>query len=271
MKITLFLIVFLFFSLNLQAVTFSPEKKSHLFQTFGLFTEEGQTAILNQGGSRYWAELASRITILELEQVKFNPQLIVNAGVMDSLRYEKKEFQSDTQDLRVGIALLMTLNSQTRMMFTLTHLSGHVLEDVADKSLISVNVGDEILGLRVIHDEQYFFRYGASLKYIFGSENNIKRLNADQFFEWMPFGENLSGKQYIPFSAIGLEENGFTQYEISSHIQAGIYWGNHFQEKHSELVKLSLGYYSGLDPRQKYSHYIHSKSHFLYGGLGYEF
>ena len=254
-----------------EAQTFMPEKESQLFQTYGLFTEEGQTAIFNQGGSHFWVELAARVTILQFEHLIFKPQLIINAGVMDSLRYEKKEFQSDTQDLRVGLGLLMTVDSQTRFMLTLSHLSGHVLEDVPNKSLIPVDVGDESLGARLIHDWDKYFRLGVDLKYIFGTEGGVERVNSDQFVEWMPLGEKGWKSKYTPYLAVGLEENGYASYYLSSHAQVGLYWGNHFEEKHSEVVRLVLGYYSGLDPRQKYAHFEHSKAQFLYGGLAYEY
>ena len=256
---------------NIEAQTFMPEKKSHLFQTNGLFTEEGQTAIFNQGGSRYWVELAARMAVLEFDQQKLKPQLIINAGVMDSLRYEKKEFQSDTQDLRIGLALLMTLDPQTRFMVSLSHLSGHVLEDIPNKALIPVDVGDESFGFRLIHDYEEHFRFGGDIKYIFGTVGGVKRASADQFFEWMPLGEKGLKSKYTPYAAFGFEENGYLNYYLSSHIQTGIYWGNHLAEKHSEIVKLLLGYYSGLDPRQKVAHFEHSKAQYLYGGLAYEY
>ena len=94
-------------------------------------------------------------------------------------------------------------------------------------------------------------------------------MTADQFIEWFPLGEQASSG--TPFLAAGLEQNGIDKYILTSHFQTGFYWGNHLLEKHREIVRVSLGVYQGLDPRQKYSHYKKIKSYFEYLGFSYEF
>ena len=243
------------------------ENKSHLFQTFGLFTEEGQTAFYNRGGSNYWGEIGSKITLFDLGILQFT----LNAGVQASMRKEGNEFLSDTLDVRVGVSSLFTVNSDTRFMLTVAHLSGHVLEDVPDKDLIPNNVGDDTLQFRMIHDYKKTFRFGWTLKYVFGTAGVIKKINADQFLEYMPFSERNSTHSATPYMALGLEENGFDKYILTTHVQTGLYWGSHFNPKHDEIIRLSLGGYSGLDPRQKYSHAKGTKVRFGYFGLAYEY
>lgn len=248
-----------------------PDKKGHLSQTFGLFTEEGQTALYNQGGEKYWGEIGSKITLFDVDSFWGQPQFLLNAGVQASMRKQGKEFLSDTLDVRVGLSALFTVDSKTRFMVTVSHLSGHALEDIPDKDLVPLNVGDETLQFRIIHDYEKTFRFGGTLKYVFGTEGVIKRFNADQFFEWFPLSERNSEHSSTPYVALGLEENGFDKYILTSHVQTGLYWGNHLDPKHDEIIRLSLGAYSGMDPRQKYSHFKHSKAHFGYLGLAYEY
>jgi hypothetical protein len=270
-KLISLFIVFTFSLQSFGAIVFHPEKKGHLFQTFGLFTEEGQTAIYNRGGSNYWGEIGSKITLFDVDSIWGRPQFILNAGVQASMRKKGKEFLSDTLDVRVGVAGLFTINPSTRLIVAISHLSGHVLEDVPDKDLIPINVGDEILGFRIIHDYETMFRFGGTLKYVLGTEGEIRRINADQFLEWFPLAERNSSHTSTPYVAIGLEENGFDKYVLTSHVQTGLYWGNHLNESHDEIIRVSLGGYSGLDPRQKYSHFQRTKANFGYLGLAYEY
>jgi hypothetical protein len=252
-------------------VLLHEEKKSHLYQTFGLFTEEGQSAFFNRGGSNYWGEIGSLITLFDSDSLWGHPQFILEAGVQASMRNKGKEFLSDTMDVRVGAAGLFTINPQTRLKIKISHLSGHTLEDVPDKDLVPINVGDETIQFRIIHDYAKILRFGGTLKYVFGTEAEIKRFNADQFFEWFPWNENSSARSATPFLAMGFEENGFDKYVLTSHVQTGVYWGHHMDESHHEILRVSLGGYSGLDPRQKYAHFKHSKAHFGYLGLAYEY
>ncbi|MGZ3787379.1 MAG: hypothetical protein ACXVLQ_02585 [Bacteriovorax sp.] len=252
-------------------IVFHPEKKGHLFQTLGLFTEEGQTALYNRGGSKYWGEIGSKITLFDLDSIWGRPQFVLNAGVQASMRKQGKEFLSDTLDVRVGVAGLFTINSNSRLMVAVSHLSGHVLEDVPDKDLIPINVGDETLQCRYVRDYEKTFRFGGTLKYVFGTEGEIRRVNADQFLEWLPLTERSSLHASTPYIALGLEENGFDKYVLTTHAQTGLYWGNHLDPQHDEIIRVSLGGYSGLDPRQKYSHFKRTKAHFGYLGLAYEY
>lgn len=264
--------LFSIISLNsFSTVIFHPEKKGHLYQTFGLFTEEGQTAFYNRGGSNYWGEIGSRITLFDVDSIWGRPQFVLNVGVQASLRNKGKEFLSDTLDVRVGVAGLFTINPTTRLMVAISHLSGHALEDIPDKDLVPLNVGDESLQFRIIHDYEKMARVGGTLKYIFGTEGDIRRINLDQFLEWYPLMERSSEHVSTPYMALGFEENGFNKYVLTSHIQTGVYWGNHLDPKHDEIMRLSLGAYSGLDPRQKYSHYKRTKAHFGYLGFAYEY
>lgn len=270
-KLISLFVVFTFSTQSFASIVFQPEKKSHLYQTFGLFSEEGQTSIYNRGGSKYWGEICSKITLFDVDSIWGRPQFIFNAGVQASLHNQGKEFLSETMDVRVGIAGLFTINHSTRLMVAVSHLSGHVLEDVPDKDLIPLNVGDETLQFRIIHDYERSFRFGGTLKYVLGTEGEIRRINADQFFEWFPFTERNSTQTSTPYVAVGVEENGFDKYVLTSHVQTGLFWGNHLDENHDEIIRVSLGGYSGLDPRQKYSHFKRTKAHFGYFGLAYEY
>lgn len=273
MKKIIFLLFFLLL-ISFQSygtIVFRPEKKEHLFQTFGLFNEEGETAIYNQGGEKFWGKIGSRITLFDVDSIFLKPQFILNAGVQASMRRHGKQFLTDTIDVRVGMSALFSINTTTRFMFALSHLSGHAMEDIPDKDLIPLNVGDESIQFRILHDYGKNFRFGGSLKYVFGTEGSIKRFNADQFLEWLPLGERNSSHLSTPFMAMGFEENGFDKYILTSHFQTGLYWGSHLDPKHDEIIRLSLGVYSGLDPRQKYAHYKRTKSSFGYFGLSYEY
>jgi hypothetical protein len=157
-------------------------------------------------------------------------------------------------------------------MINVSHLSGHSLEDIQDKSLIATDVGDDSIKLRLVHDIADKWRLGGSLIYILGTVNSMKKLGAEQFLDWMPQGE--SELQATPFISFGLEENGVDKYILSKNIQLGYYWGKHMnasQERLDDIIRISLGYYSGLDPRQKYSHYKKSMSSFGYLGINYEY
>lgn len=253
------------------SIIFHPEKKGHLFQTFGLFTEEGQTAMYHQDASRYWGEIGSRITLFDVDSIWGKPQFVIDAGIQASMRNQGKEFNTDTIDVRIGVSGLFTIDTKTRLMVSVSHLSGHALEDIPDKDLVPLNVGDESIKFRLIRDYEKKFRFGGSLKYVFGHEGVIKKLNADQFLEWLPLSERNSIHASTPYVALGFEENGFDKYALTSHVQTGLYWGSHMSETHDEILRVSLGAYSGMDPRQKYSHYKHTKKTFGYLGLAYEY
>jgi hypothetical protein len=248
---------------------FNAEKKSHLYETYALFAEEGQTQFLYQGSNHFWGAIGSRIILFDLDSFWGHPQFILNAGVQASLRKQKAEFLSDTLDVRVGLAALFAIDSTTRLKVTIAHLSGHVLEDVPDLDLTPKNVGDESIQFRLIKDYADKVRLGGSLKYLLGTASAIKKLSADQFIEWFPVGEQAQSQ--TPFLATGMEESGIDKYLISTHMQGGVYWGNHLNPLHHEVLKLSGGWYRGLDPRQKYSHYKKSKASFGYFGLSYEY
>jgi hypothetical protein len=248
------------------------EKQGHLFQTFGLFMEGGQSAFYNLGQEKYWGELGTRINLFNIDSLWGKPQFNLNADIQASMRYRDGEFLSDTLDVRVGGAGLFTINADTRLAISISHLSGHVLEDVPDQDLIPINIGDESLQVRILHDFKKILRFGGTLKYIFGTAGqHIKKINADQFLEWFPLSERSSTHSPTPYLACGLEEYGFDKYVFISHFQMGLYWGNHLASKHDEILRLSFGGYSGLDPRQKYSHFKQNQRHFFYGGLSYEY
>jgi hypothetical protein len=269
----IFILILFLIAVAQASVVPDVDKKSHLFQSFSLLTEEGQSAFYYQGGNRYWGAVGSHITLFEEAALWGRPQLVLDAGVQASLRKEYIEFLSDTLDVRVAISGLFTITPTTRMLISIGHLSGHVLEDVPDKDLIPTNVGDDAIRVRVIHDYKDHLRFGGTLKYIFSTVGEIKKFNADQFIEWLPVGEKNEANNSTgsPFTAIGLEENGIDKYILTTHLQAGLYWGNHFNEKHSDVFRLSLGWYKGLDPRQKYAHYKKNQSSFNYIGLAYEY
>lgn len=270
-KIVFLVVLIVSSSQSFGSIIFRPEKKGHLFQTFSLFTEEGQTAMYHQDASRYWGEIGSKITLFDVDSFWGKPQFVVNAGIQASMRNQGKEFNTDTIDVRIGIAGLFTIDSSTRLMVSISHLSGHALEDIPDKDLVPQNVGDEIIQFRLIRDFEKKIRLGGSLKYILGTENVIKRINADQFIEWFPVSERNSNHASSPYVALGFEENGFDKYVLTSHVQTGLYWGSHLGVDHDEIFRVSLGAYSGMDPRQKYSHYKHTKKTFGYLGLAYEY
>jgi hypothetical protein len=266
MKNLLFLITLVLSNAN----AFEPAlKRSQLFETFGLFTESGQSGIFYQGKDKLWADLNARITFYESENFWGKPQFVFNADLDASLRFKSKEFYSDTQDVTTGVAGLFTLNPNTRLMIYFSHLSGHTLEDVEDRDLISKDVGDDSIKFRLIKDFEDKIRLGGSLRLTFNSIAGYKKITADQFLEWLPLGENLHSK--TPFVAIGLEENGIAKYILTSHLQMGYYLGNHMNIVHDDVVKFSIGWYNGIDPRQKYAQYRQNQTHFGYAGLTYEY
>lgn len=264
---TLILII-LFISASSFAIE-PAKKRSQLFETFGLFTESGQSGIFYQGKDKLWADLSARITFYEAETIWGKPQFVFNADLDASLRFKSKEFYSDTQDVTTGVAGLFSIDPDTRLMIYFSHLSGHTLEDVQDRDLIPLDVGDDSIKFRLLKDLESKFRLGGSFIYTFNSIAGVKKITFDQFFEWLPQGENLHSK--TPFIALGLEEKGLDKYILTSHVQAGYYLGNHINVVHDDVVKFSIGWYNGLDPRQKYAQYKKNQTHFGYAGLTYEY
>ena len=121
--------------------------------------------------------------------------------------------------------------------------------------------------LRVVYDIDHNWRIGATIKPEIDSDPPGQWFGADQFVEWFPIGLDKNFTGGSPYLAIGLDEGGLHDVEITYHAQLGLLYGNHFAPEKKPAIRIVAGYYSGWDPRLKYAQFLNSKVSFFYGGV----
>ena len=267
-------------SLNARAeLTVLPDSRHQLFQTFGLFIDE-QSSLIYLSGGRAWGGLGGTLGLLGIDSLPFHPQLIAHGSSQAAFRFNQRvdTLLTETVDARVGLALDLELGDELRASLKWTHYSGHISDNVPDPELIGSNLGDESLGIRIVKDCKGHARMGGTLRPFVGSEPGLKAFAADQFIEWWWGGTNGDGKadetllahHFTPYLAAGLEEYGREKVELSEHIQGGFFVGSHLSGVKRPSLRVTLGYYSGIDPRLKYFQFKNSKSNFAYLGVMFD-
>jgi len=251
------------------AVTLLPHTRHHLFQTYGLFTED-QVTFVFRNENRAWAALGDSVALAEAPDWWGRPQLIFDGSVNFSFLSKGSlvDFNVETFDARFALLVEMELGNQWRLQAGVQHNSGHAADGIKDPQLLAPNLGQNAFLARLLRDFGTHFRVGGTLTYLADVDPEVKRWQLDQFADYFPLGADTGwpgGAQ--PYLALGLQEYGTVSYDFTYHVQLGLLFGNHFQTEHRQSLRLVAGYYHGIDPRLKYAVFEHSHWDFFYAGL----
>lgn len=245
-----------------------PPTRHHQFLNLATLTEE-KTGIVMREGGRAWGGIAANVSLVELSEFSFKPQLVLYGIVDVSFRSNTWafDFLTETFDARFGMAWESVVDESLRFSVGLLHYSGHTADSVLNPELVPPNMGDDVILGRVVYDYGKTLRLGLTLRPAINSDPRKQFFGAEQFVEWFPWGGNESATSPSPFLAAALEEDGPRKIELNYHIQAGVHLGNHFSEAGRQSMRVVIGYYDGLDPRLKYGRIKQTRSHFVFAGL----
>ncbi len=251
---------------------FLPNNRHHQFKTYGLFSEE-HGSLLYRNGGRAWGDLGVSLAFIEMSDWWGRPQLILFGTASSNFRLgnDGAGFLTETTDGRFGTWIEWVIDAQLRVSLGWLHYSGHVSDDVPDRSLMGLNLGNQFLAVKLIYDGLPNMRVGGTLKPILSSDPAMKALAMEQFLEWFPFGINEPIKRGKPYLALGFEQGGTTQWHWTSHLQLGLAFGSHFLEQHTAGARIVVGYYNGWDPSLKYAQFKNLRATFGYFGFMLDF
>jgi hypothetical protein len=245
-----------------------PETRDQQYRTFGLFIDNQTSGLFLPNGNNVWLALGEEVALIEMKSWFGSPQLVlfasVNAG--DRMKPGGSTILMETIDIRAGLSYEFSLDEKQRISVSYMHQSGHTSDDVQDDSIVHPNLGNEEILIRYVRDIQDRFRLGGTLKPYVSSDPGIDHFGADQFVEWFPWGTATSFDQVTPFIAGSLEEYGAGAVNMTYHLQAGAYIGNHLQALYKPNVRVVAGYYNGVDPRLKYAQFLGGFQRFFYFG-----
>ncbi len=250
---------------------FLPESTHQQFETYGLWIDQQSTLVYKSGG-RAWGAIGGAISLFGEKNWKWTPELVLNGSANAAFRINQNisSLLTETDDARVGLSLDFHFEDDFRARLGWTHQSGHISDNLEDLDLFGENLGNEILSFRLVKDLEYKLRFGGSLRAVVSSDPGMKVFGSEQFFEWFLWGATQNTHRFYPYLALGLEEYGRQQIDLSWHIQIGAVAGNHFlAQKHSSL-RVVMGFYSGNDPRLKYFQFKNAKTHFGYFGFMFD-
>ncbi len=250
----------------------NPDSRHAQYLTYGLFFEP-QSMLITKSGGNAWASVGGYVPLVEFRGLPYTPQLVLHATANCSYRLVTEWSQSsiltkfETVDARVGLSYDMKIRDDYRASITWTHLSGHISDDVIDKTLIGPDVGDEVFDFRFIRDYHKTWRVGAGFRPTARSHPKMETLGFEEFAEWYPYQTAADSHHLKPFIAAGLEQYGNNSLELTAHLQAGYTTADHFSEKDDKALRFVIGAYSGADPRLKYLQYRNMTQHYIYGGI----
>ena len=268
-------LLFLFFLSSLPSaranVIFLPETRNQQYRTYGLFIDQ-QSGLVFQSSGKAWGALGGAIALAELPDCKFKPQLTLHGSANAAMEINSAgdTLLTETIDARAGLSADFEFNPEWRGSLIWTHQSGHTSDNVPDRDLVGLNLGNEILNFRVIRDIDQQWRLGAGIRTVLSSAPGMLVLGGEQFIEWFPYQFSDNPHHISPFIALSTEEYGRSHEEVSFNAQLGIAAGNHFLPKKISSLRLVLGYYNGIDPRLKYFQFKQIRNQFGYGGLMFE-
>jgi hypothetical protein len=215
--------------------------------------------------------VASSFAILQDSTLQGRPQLVFYASANSSFKFRATGgFDTETIDARVGSHINYEWNEERRLSLGWMHQSGHASDEIEDRDLFGLNLGNEQFYARFIQDVDKKFRIGGTVRLFFDSDPGINSLGGDQFIEWMFCGSIDDETKPIPYLSVGLEEYGRKDYFYTLNAQIGAYMGSHFKQERSTNARLALGYYGGADPRLKYMQFKSRRADFLYLGLYFD-
>jgi hypothetical protein len=268
LKMKSFFFIPLLFILSFPAagVDLLPVSRHQQYQTYGLLLEDN-TFILTQTQNRSFNQLGGSMALLEFPEAKFKPQIILSGTVNAAIRFQGGDLLTETADNYINLISEYTIDDSTRFSIGFRHQSGHVTEDVKDKSLASFNSGNEIITFRWVKDYKNQYRIGGTFKPVIYSEPRLNNWGSDQFLEWFPRGFATNRKSFSPYVAAGLEQSGTRDLILTQQLQTGFYIGNHHEPSQAPTIRFVLGLYKGIDPRLKYAQLKRARSSFGYAGL----
>ncbi len=270
---TLLLVTCFVSSIGLAEIVINPQSDFGQYESYGMFFDP-QSDLYGRSGGNAWGALGGAVALLGFPDLKYPGQLVIHGSANASYRLQDTNGMTETKfetiDARVGLSYDMEFTKTWRMAVIWTHESGHISDNIADPSLIGLDVGNESLDLRVVHDIDRRWRFGGGLKPYLMSHPNMKFLWAEQFAEWHPMGASPNPQHFRPYFAVGLTEGGVKDMNLTVNVQAGLAAADHFSEGHSQGIRAVIGYYNGNDPRMKYLQYRYDTQQFLYAGLAFD-
>lgn len=253
-----------------------PENTHQLYETYALYFDE-QTQAVNYGNARLWIALGATLPIYGNPDIPSHPEFYFHASANAALHYnDNYRIFTETIDARAGFGFEFMLNESMRLNFGLTHNSGHAVDglDANDidltggpRDLFQPTLGQEYVYARFIYDLDNTFRFGGTFKPFIRSVPQLQTLAFDEFIEYFPFGAIDNPHHGNPFVALGFDEWGPNNLVLTTHVQLGLYYGNHFSKTFHQTMRAVIGYYTGADPRLKYFEFRDARQSFAYLGF----
>lgn len=136
-----------------------------------------------------------------------------------------------------------------------------------DMALWPTNLGLNVFRFRVLRDFNKQIRVGMTWVPISHSIPEGVASGLNEFVEYFPLGSSEATHHPKPFVAAGLAHAASFSGSPTFNIQGGFTVGSHFDEAHTHDARIVVGYYTGTDPRSKYSEFLGGTSKFTYLGL----
>lgn len=239
--------------------------------TYGLFAEEAMSLVVKDQ-NRAFLGLGGSFAIVQAPEWWGAPQLVIGVNVLSSFGTKAShafEYGAESMDVRALLAVECFPPSLFNISLGLLHVSGHVLEGVAERDLLPPDLGEDGARMRITRDLDEKIRIGGTVRLFFKRAPEGRAINGDLFAEFFPWGADTREHRAegAPFFAVGVEESGYRQMMVTAYLQAGVLFGNHFHSSPATALRLVAGYYHGADPRLKYFAFRDLRADFIYFGV----
>jgi len=219
--------------------------------------EDPYTGFLFRDDNRVVGNIATNIPLLSFNEGK--DQIFLQASVESSLRDAGVTLYAETLDMRIGMNWTHPLADHWWVTAGLQHMSGHVMDDVIEKSLIPLNMGIDEIPFRLVYRDKNGIKSGLHLSLDTGRSDPASRFVAGGVFGEYHFSHDEAGDGFYVGTNLYFAEN--LNIGLSTTTEAGYVY---------HRMHCLLGYHSGADPRLKQEMFLGTTAYFWFAGFRYE-
>ncbi|MBC7396817.1 MAG: hypothetical protein H7333_05180 [Bdellovibrionales bacterium] len=252
--VLIFLACSLQFSFHLARAELLPEGKLPDPTLSAVLFEDAYTGFLLRSDNRTLGTVAMSLPLYRFEQ----DTIYAFTGIEATLRNEGATFNSESLDLRVGAKWVHPLSSHLLSSLGISHTSGHVVDDVIEKSLEPYNVGIDGIPFRLVYDSEEQWRVGLHGVVPLSSEPSTRAVIGGSFVEYY-FTSSKAVEGWLLALDVYFPENALITVSTISEL---IY--------RYRQANLMVGFHSGADPRLKHQLYLKSQANFAFTGFRFE-
>jgi hypothetical protein len=249
-----------------------PESRHHLYQTYANFVEQHNT-VAWRGDNRYWAAVAINLPVAGDNENARHPQVVFHLSGNDSMHVNAGGgVFTETLDTRIGFFYETRVPELWDLGFSLgiQHESGHTADGTDDPDLHPLNLGDNTFRFTAVKDFDRTVRASFQVAPVINSIPEKYPTLVTATAECFPWESNEGAHRFSPFVSTSVTHRLAFNGRVTFQLQVGVATGSHFQDAHTHDLQLAVGYYSGIDPRAKYSQYDHARTSFGFLGATFD-